>query len=153
MSASVLTISGFGRSNPFADIAGIIVNVTASATVYASASGGLPIDLAPVLNQAASFSQNYINPSDVVGIVPIGLSANGYIPGALTFNPNNVTLVAQPGATVKPIYNLTSAPAWVRLNGIGASNASGAGLGQVADGANSDSFSFLLLVARSGNNS
>jgi hypothetical protein len=40
----------------------------------------------------------------------------------------------------------------IRLHGIGASNANHSGFGEVADGANTDTFSFTLLIAAGGQN-
>lgn len=158
MAAASLTIGTIGRGIQFGNLSGILVTVTATATVYATASGGLPIDLTGILQQAAPSgwdAPNYVqalNPADIVGISPIGLSTNGYLP--LNFTLGTPTYTAVPwetagnGANVPGI--LATCPATIRLWGTGASNA--AALAQVADGAVTDAVTFLLLVQRNGAN-
>lgn len=158
MAAAALTIGTIGRGIQFGNLSGILVTVTATATVYATASGGLPIDLTGILQQAAPSgwdAPNYVqalNPADIVGILPIGLSTNGYLPLSFTLGTPTYTAVpwetAGNGANVPGI--LATCPATIRLWGTGASNA--AALAQVADGAVTDAVTFLLLVQRNGAN-
>jgi hypothetical protein len=162
--AAILTDFNYGRLGPQGDVCALPVTVAANGATYTSASGGLPIDLAGILNAAAQSGQMYINPADVVGIVPaFGLSTNGYMVGALNLagvalTPGGLAAVATyvtgtGNMTVRPDYiALATCPCNIRLNGIGASNASGAAFGEVANGANTDTFSFLLLIARGGTN-
>ena len=56
MAVSVSSIGTIGRGVQFANLSAIPVTVTATATVYATATGGLPIDLTAVLQQAAPAS-------------------------------------------------------------------------------------------------
>lgn len=160
MAASTLQIGTIGRGIQFGNLSGILVTVTATATVYASASGGLPIDLTGILQQAAPAgfdAPNYIqalNPSDIVNILPLGLSTNGFLPTGLTVGMPTYTPVpwtsttnaaSQPGI-------LATCPATFRMVGIGASAANHAAFGEIVDGAVTDTMTFLLLVNRNGAN-
>jgi hypothetical protein len=147
--AATQTVASFGRIAVFGNLSAVLVTINGNGASYATASGGLPIDLTAVLNQASPFSAP-INPTDVVAFVPIGLSANGYLPGG--FVAGSPTYTTGSGATVRAPQTLATFPATVRLNGIGAAATNHAALGEVADGANSDSFTALLLIARGGTN-
>ena len=143
-------VATFGRIAVLGNVAAVLVTINGSGANYASASGGLPIDLVGVLSQASPFSAP-INPADVVGLIPLGLSTNGFLPGGFVAGqPTYSTLPG--GSVINPAKQLTSFPATIRLNGIGAASANHSALGEVADGANSDSFSALLLIARGGTN-
>jgi hypothetical protein len=146
-SPAVESVAQFGRIAVFANISGVLVTVAASSSVYATAAGGLPIDLAPILTIAAPFSQPYLNPADVVAALPVGTSPLGYAAGALKVGAPTYAPATYPFAggtsTLRPSQQLTSAPAWVRLQKGGV---------EVADGANTDTFSMLLLIARGGTN-
>jgi hypothetical protein len=152
MAASSQQVASFGRIAIFADVSIIKVTVSANATVYSSAAGGLPIDLTTVLQQAAPASLSYINPNDIVDIYATGLSANGYMPGSFALGVP--TYANQPGASQQNGGGklLTACPATFRLYGIGASAANHAALGEVADGAVTDTISLHLVVARGGQN-
>jgi hypothetical protein len=149
-----------GRGQTKAALRSISVTVTATATTYTASSGGLPIDLTPILNNvgggAPEFSVPYINPSDVVGIIPTQLSTNGYLPMNLVIGTptyQTATFPFEPGGagqTVRPAQMLLTCPATIQLWGTGA--ASAAALGQVANGAVTDAVTFLLLVCESGPN-
>lgn len=147
--AATQTVASFGRIAVLGNVAAVLVTINGNSASYASASGGLPIDLTSVLQQASPFSAP-INPADVVGAQAIGLSTNGFLPGTLTLGTPTYTNL--PGATVRQPQVLATFPAWIRLIGIGAAATNHAGLGEVADGANTDSFAFLLLIARGGTN-
>ena len=143
------TVATFGRIAAFGNLSAVLVTINGGGASYATGAGGLPIDLTPVLQQGSPFSAP-INPADVVGILPVGLSANGFLPGGLVLGTPTFTTL--PGATVRPPQVLATFPASVRLYGIGAAASNHAALGEVADGANSDSFTVLLLIARGGTN-
>jgi hypothetical protein len=117
------------------------VTVTPSATVYAATSGGLPVDLAGVLTKNAPPDAPHIRPDDVLGVLPVATSTAGFIPIGLT-----------KGTAVYTSGVLTSAPAFIKLVGIGSASTVGSALGQVADGANSDPFDVWLIIAYAGPN-
>lgn len=144
-----------------ADVTVIKFQVTGVSTVYATASGGLPIDLTTVLNGATgSDNQPYLNPANVVDAFATGLSTGGYWPGGFAFSVANVTYNTNPpfpfqgqtSPSVRPSQIVATAPATIRLYGIGASAANHAALGEVADGANSDVFSIYLIITKGGTN-
>lgn len=151
MAASVLTIGTIGRGIQYGTLAGILVTVTASATAYATATGGLPIDLTGILQQATpagDIAPNYtqaLNPADIVGIVSIGTSTNGYTPGGLVVGTPTYTTppwMSAGNATAVPGI-LATCPATFRLTN---------GTAQVADGNITDAVTFILLVMRNGAN-
>lgn len=160
MAAAALQIGTIGRGIQFGNLSGILVTVTATATTYTSASGGLPIDLTGILQQAAPSSgdaPNYItalNPADVVGLMPIQLSTNGYLPLNLVVGTPTYTAVpwqSDNGTAATP-GTLATCPATFRLQGIGASAANHAAFGETADGSTTDTITFILLVQRNGAN-
>ena len=148
--AATQTVASFGRIAVLGNVAAVIVTISGNSASYATASGGLPIDLTAVLSQISPFSAP-INPADVVAFVPIGLSTNGFLPGGLVLGTATYTTIAG-YAQVRVPQTLATFPATIRLNGVGASAANHAALGEVADGANTDSFTGLLLIARGGTN-
>jgi hypothetical protein len=147
--AATETVATFGRIAVLGELTAVLVTIGGNSASYATASGGLPIDLTSVLQQSSPFSAP-INPADVVAVLPIGLSTNGFLPGGLVLGTPTFTTL--PGATVRPPQVLATFPATVRLYGIGAASTAHAALGEVADGANTDSFTALLLIARGGTN-
>lgn len=58
MAAATDTITNFGRIAVFGDVSVILCTIVASSTTYATASGGLPIDLTAPLTQGAPFCQS-----------------------------------------------------------------------------------------------
>lgn len=160
MSAATLQIGTIGRGIQFGNLSGILVAVTGVATTYTAASGGLPIDLTTILQQAAPSgwdAPNYtqaINPADVVGLLPIQLSTAGYLPQQLVVGTPTYTAVpwqSDSGVAATPGI-LATCPATFRLIGIGAASTNHAAFGEVADGSNSDVVTFLMLVMRNGAN-
>lgn len=162
MAAASLVTATQGRGpGVFPNMSTILVTVTATATVYASASGGLPVDLTTMLQTAAPSGWDgpqgiqALNPGDIVGVLPKGFSTNGFLPIDITVG--TATYTTPPGmsttdATAVPGF-LATCPAWIRLMGIGASSANHAGFGEIADGAVTDTFTFFLVVNRNGSNS
>ncbi len=162
MAAAALQIVTSGRGpGVFQNLAAIEVTITAVATVYAAASGGLPVDLTGILQQAAPSGWNgpagiqAVNPSDIIGaVIPMGLSTNGFLATQITVG--TPTYTTPPGmsttdASASPGF-LATCPAWIRLTGIGAAVTNHAGFGEAADGAVTETFTCLLLVNRSGAN-
>jgi hypothetical protein len=98
MAVSAVTINNEGRIAVFGNLAGISVTVAASSTAYLTANGGLPIDLATVLNTGGPFSAP-INPGDVFGLMPLGLSKNNFLPGNLTLGRSVADGVTTVGST------------------------------------------------------
>lgn len=159
--AANVTYSNAGRLTVIANIAGILVTVATNGATYATASGGMPIDLAAILNNAnPNDSENLIQPADLIGIQSIGNSTGGFMPGNLALGtPTQLTAVGSgfgsaaglpPPMTVRPDYIWATVPATIRLWGTGSAN-HGA-MGEVADGAVTDTVTFLLLYARGGSN-
>lgn len=147
---------------PKFDVTLIKFTVTATATVYATASGGLPIDLTALLNQAgAAFSQPYLNPYNVVDVLTTEFSTGGFWPADFSFNPATVTYNTNPpypwqgqtSPSVRPDQIVATAPATIRLRAIGASAANHAPFGEVADGAVTDAFTVYLMITKGGTNS
>ena len=145
-----------------ADLTYIPFTITATATVYATASGGLPIDLTPILNGATgSDNQPYINPANVVDIWAPKRSTNGYIIMDFGFVVANVTYNTSPGfpwtgatsPAIRPSQIVATAPATVRFISIGSSAANHAAFGEVADGAVTDAVTLYLVIAKGGTNS
>ncbi len=163
MADSVLQIVTQGRGpGVFQNLAAIELTVTASSTVYAAASGGLPVDLTGILRVAAPSGWNgpagiqAINPNDVLGfVISSGVSTNGFLATQLTLGTPTYTTPAgmsTTDATASPGF-LATCPAWIRLTGIGAAVTNHAGFGEAADGAVTETFTCLLLVNRNGANS
>lgn len=170
MAAASSTIPAIGRGGPFVDLSIIPVTFVFTATVYSSAGGGIPIDLVTALQSGAQpFSMPYINPLDVVGVLYSGQpSTNGFIPGNLVIGTvTYVNPAAYPfagaaasnyppagtsslGPQVRPDLQLATCPATFRLYGTGSANH--AGLGEVADGAVTDTITVWLAVLRNGPN-
>lgn len=159
--AATVTFTNLGRNSVIATLAAIAVTVSGNGATYATASGGLPFDLANILNNAQNNdSELIIQPADILGVVPIGLSTNGFLAlGLVLGTPTQLTAVGSgygsapglpPPMTVRPDYIWATVPATIRLYGTGSANH--AALGEVADGANTDSVNFLLLYARGGAN-
>lgn len=161
--AALEQISAYGQIAPYGgDVTAILVTISGNGATYATASGGLPVDLVALIaggvqigSGATPFSQPYLNPNNVVGFVPLGLSTNGYLPGSLVVGVATYTAATYPFTggsinAVHPVQQLATAPATIRLVGIGAAATNHAAFGEVADGANTDSFTGLLLIARGG---
>jgi len=163
MAAATTQINTLGRGPNLACRLQIVsITVTASATTYTAASGGLPFDLTTALQtasagmipsgQAPNYTQT-IDPSDIVGVVLGTSSTNHFLP--LDFALGTPTYTAIPwqsdnGPAATPGALLTC-PCTIRLWGTGASNQ--AALAQVADGSNSDSFTMWLWINANGANS
>jgi hypothetical protein len=127
-----------GRVSNLLDLTAFLITVTYSSTSYATASNGLPFDIAAVLNAAGPQPVNY---KDVIGLLPIGPTAEAFIIEAGTFTIGTVT--GTPGA-------YTAVPCTVQIRGTGSANK--AALTEVDDAALSGSFKALLLVAKGGVN-
>lgn len=163
--AATESFTAYGRVAIMAgDVTAIPVTIGGNGVAYSSAAGGLPIDLATVLaggvalaSGAAQFSQTYINPLDVIGIVPLGSSTTGFLPtglvmGTATFGPAAYPFSGGSQNAIHPVNQLLTAPATVRLVGIGAAATNHAPFGEIADGATTEAFTALLLIARGGTN-
>jgi hypothetical protein len=153
-----------GRIAAYADVTVILIQVSANGAVYATASGGLPFDLTAALTGGAQqFDMPYFNPGDVVGLIPLGLTGDGFVvTGFATGVPTYTAQVGSgygsaaglpPAGTSQGFLTdqtLTTFPCTVRFFGTGAAN-HGA-LGEVADGASNSVFQALLFIARGGVN-
>lgn len=152
--AVIESVVTFGRISVFGNVSVILFTVNGNGVTYTSASGGLAIDLAAPLTQGAPFSQPYLNPADIIGVIPNagGLSAGGYyadslIVGTPTYtNPATYPFGGGSSSNVRPDLQLATCPATIRLH-LATTGA------QVADGANSDTgIVVALIVARGGTN-
>lgn len=163
MAAATVQVNTIGRGpNVAGNVTVFEVTITATATTYTTATGGLPFDLTiPLQTISAGMIQsgqapNYIqtiNVGDIVGSLPFQMSTNGFLPLSLVVGTATYTGVpwqsdggpdAQPGI-------LATCPCTVRLWGTGASNA--AAFAEVANGSVTDTFTVLVYVNRNGANS
>jgi hypothetical protein len=69
MAVPTITVLPGGRIAVFGSLSAIKIKIVASTTAYLASAGGLPFDLAAVLNSAGPASAP-INPDDVIGIIP-----------------------------------------------------------------------------------
>ena len=170
MAVASSVIAQQGRNfNPNYTPAFLPVTFTLSATAYATATGGVAVDLAAALTSGGQpFSLPYFNPSDVLFLLPVGLSTNKFLPGALVVGAPTYTNPAaypfaggaasnyppagtsQLGPQVRPALQLATCPATIRLYGTGAGNA--AAFAEIADGNLTDTFTVILVIARNGSN-
>ncbi len=163
MAAATTQLNTPGRGpNAYCNVSVISVTVTGVATVYATATGGLPFDLTAALQAASGagmqggIAPNYIqtmNPNDIVGVLLSSVSTTGFLPlnfalGLPTYGP--VPWQADNGPAATPGILLTC-PCTIRLYGSGAANA--AHLAEIADGATNEAFTMLLYINRNGANS
>lgn len=162
MASASSQVNTLGRGPNLACIpAQVAITVTASATAYATASGGLPFDLTTALQtasagmipsgQAPNYTQT-INPADILGVVLSALSTNKFMP--LNFAVGTPTYTAVPwqsdnGVAATPGI-LATCPCTIRL--WGGSAGSGLAFAEFADGNNSDSFTMQLQINRNGAN-
>jgi hypothetical protein len=158
--AATITSAAFGRISGLTSLAFVPITIAGNGATYATATGGLPIDLAAFLKTSASTNDLDINPYDIVGIFSPQLSTNGFllssfVLGAPTYQTQQPfgtqTSPALPAlASVQAAQELATCPCTVRIIATGAAD-KGA-FHEFADGANSDTFVAMLLVARGGNN-
>ena len=158
--AATVTYTGLGRTSSIATLSAISVTIGGNGASYATASGGLPFDLAALLKAAGITNDLDVYPTDVIGFVPLNTSTNGFLPMGLTLGTptwqtqqpfGTQTSPAVPAlASVQAPQELATYPCTIRLYSTG--SADHGALHEVADGANSDSFTGLLLLNRNGNN-
>ena len=163
MAAATTTLPGWARTGNSGNPRFAPFTLVASATAYATASGGLPFDLTNVLTQGVAnpIGIENINPYDVIGVIPVlGTSTNGFLPCQFAFNPANVTYTQpaaypfEPGGSnpiARPTQQIATAPATIRFFGTGSANR--AALGEIADGNVSDTVQLYLVYSPSGPNS
>lgn len=162
MAAATTQVVTQGRGpGVFPNMSTILVTVVATATTYTAASGGLPIDLTTVLQTAAPSGWDgpqgvqALNPLDIVGVLPLGVSTSGFLPVGFTLG--TPTYTTPPGQSTNDATAvsgfLATCPAWIMLMAIGAANTNHAAFGQAADGSTTDTFTFFLVVNRNGANS
>jgi hypothetical protein len=151
MAATSQLLTNFGRiAGPHGNVSVIPFIITATATAYATASGGLPVDLTSVLQQAAPWEMDFLNPGDIVGVYSVGPSTGGFLPGPLILG--TPTYTAKPLASAQNANNkvLATCPATIRLYGSG--SGARAALQEIADGNVTDTITCHLVVARGGQN-
>lgn len=150
MAATSQLINSFGRIAVLGNVSVIPVVISAVATAYATASGGLPIDLTSVLQQAAPPSLDNLNPGDIVGVYAVGTSTGGFLPGSFVLG--TPTFTAKPLASQQGSGNkvLATCPATIRLYGSG--SGARAALQEITDGNVTDTITLHLVIARGGEN-
>lgn len=151
MAATTQLVTNYGRiAGPNGNVSVIPFTITASATAYATASGGLPVDLTSVLQQASPWEMDSINPGDIVGVYSVGPSLNGFLPGPLVMG--TPTYTTKPLASAQNANNkvLATCPVTVRLYGSG--SGARAALQEIADGNITDTITAHLVIARGGQN-
>lgn len=154
MSAIVSAPVVAGRKVPFVNLSGALCTVNGNGATYATASGGLPFDLASFLAQLGVNDYPYVNPGDVVPIVIPSISSTGkYLTGILTLGTPTYTAAVGSGygsaaglpapMSVQPDNTLTTFPCTIRLYN---------GTTEFADGACSETFTVMLIIMRDGVN-
>lgn len=130
---SLSQLSGGRQVAPFTTLAAIYVSIAGNSVSYTTTAGGLAFDLFTVMSQASPFSAP-INPKDIVGFVPVGLTSDKYLPTGFAL-----------GTTTS-----TTTPCTIKL--IGTGTAGSAPLAEIADGAYTGTITGLVLIARGGTN-
>ncbi len=125
MADVVVSPTVIGRVTPTPVVQMIPITLTAVATVYATATGGLPFDLFTFLSTTVAPFFGPINPKDIIGF--IGISTLGWNCG--TFAVGTTTSTTTP-CTVK-LWN---------------------GITEAADGATTATIKGFLMVQRGGVN-
>jgi hypothetical protein len=169
MAAATSVIPQFGRGVPFVDVSIIPVTFTFSTTAYATATGGIPVDLSILATSGAlPFDFPTINPLDILGLFFLGLSTNGLLAQDLAVGTPTYTNPAgypfaggaasnyTPGGSdlgpqVRPSLQDLTIPSTFRLYGTG--SAEYAGLHEIQDGNVTDTITVGIMVARNGPNS
>jgi hypothetical protein len=151
MAATSQLLTNFGRiAGAYGNVSVIPVLITASATAYATASGGLPVDLTSVLQQASPWEQDFLNPGDIVGVYSTGPSTNGFVAGPLVLGTPTYTTKALASTQNPNNRVLATCPATLRLYGSG--SGARAAFQEIADGSITDTITIHLIVARGGQN-
>lgn len=133
--AATVSPSSFGRVTTFGNMSAVKVSIDANSVSYATSLGGLLVDLYSALS-AAGPQWGAPNGNDVVGIVPLGLTSPGKFLITGKFTMGTVTS--------------TAIPAYIQIGATG--TAASAGLAEIADGACTQTFSALVILARGGTN-
>lgn len=156
MAATVSSASPYGRIAVFGNRSEINVTVSGAGATYATASGGLPFDLAGALNEGLVNDQPYLNPGDIVpGSVEGQVSTPGkYLPSDFAIGTSTFTTGSGSGygsqsglpapMSVQPYYTgVATCPCTIRLWN---------GTTEFSDGACSEIFNLTVVIARGGVN-
>lgn len=163
MAAAATQVNTIGRGpNVLGNVSVASITVTATATTYTTATGGLPFDLTTALQtisggalqsgQAPNYTQT-LNPLDIVGDIPLQMSTNGFLPLSLVVGTPTYTAVPwqyDNGPDATPGI-LATCPCTIRLWGTG--NGNGLHFAEIADGSVTDAATVLLYINRNGANS
>jgi hypothetical protein len=147
MADATVSVATFGRTALLGNVSAALVTVVGDTTAYATATGGYPFDLTSVLAQISPPSAP-IRPEDVVTVIPTGLSSTKYIVGG--FVKGTATWTTGTGATVRIPYTLATFPCTIRF--YQSTTGAPAALVEVPDTNYSETFTFLLIIARGGSN-
>lgn len=160
MAAATTQLNTPGRGpSPFCNLSFASVTITATATTYTSASGGLPFDLTTILQNLAPSGWNgpagiqAINPNDIVGVLFPQLTTSGNMP--LAFTLGTPTYTTPPGQSTNdesanPGF-LATCPCTIRIYQTGSGNQQP--FAELANGAVTDAITILLVINRNGANS
>lgn len=154
MAAIVSAPAISGRKSPFVNLSGAKCTIDANGAAYATASGGLPFDLATFFTQLGVNDYPYVNPGDLLSIpIPSVSSTGKYLTAILTPGTPTYTAVSGSGygsaaglpapMSVQPDNTLTTFPCTIRLYN---------GTTEIIDGPCSEVFSIMLLIMRDGVN-
>ncbi len=132
--AATVTVKTTGRIGTFVGLTAIKVTVDANSVSYATSLGGLAIDLFNALSVAGTPSV-VPNGLDIIGILPLTVTAPGF------FLPTNLQVGTITSTTI---------PCYVKLAATGSANS--VGLGEIADGVCTQTFTAYVLMARGGQN-
>jgi len=150
--AATVTVSLSGQVTPLASLAAIKVTIGGNSVSYTSTAGGLAFDLANALITAGP--QDYTpSPTDVIGWAPLGLSTSGFLPMTLAVGTATYTAVAGASTQNGELGTLATCPCTIKLVGIGSATTNHSGLGEIVDGACTESFTGFVLLTRGGHNS
>ncbi len=152
MALATIALTGGNRATPPITLADIPVTITLSTTAYATASGGVAVDLAPVLLQIGAGGDTP-NPSDIIAFMgvfnPSGAVTSQNSVGAMTLGTPTYTAVAGASTQNSGLGTLATCPVTLRMYG-GA--ASGVAFAEVSDGNFTGTITGYIRVARGGHN-
>jgi hypothetical protein len=154
MAAIVSSPAVAGRISPYVFLSGILCTINGNGATYATATGGLPFDLAAFLSSALQNDAPYLNPGDVIALAIPSVSSTGkYLTAILALGTPTYTAAVGSGygsaagvpapMSVQPDNTLTTFPCTIRLYN---------GTTEFADGACSETFTIMLLISRNGVN-
>jgi hypothetical protein len=149
MSAAVVSITNAGRtpSGGLASVATIQLSIVLSATAYATATGGIPFDLASALNTAVGDQENPVNASDILPY-QYAMTTGGYVASQFAVGTPTYTSNTDSSSARSQKITYLTCPCTMRLYGSG--SAQYAALSEIQDGNVTDTLQLGLEVVRGG---